>query len=175
MAFTPSQFLNFLQRMRDPGALEILSVSSEERGYPIIETPHARLFGRHYDSNSEFVQRVQRRIPLIDWNNVLIKIDFIRSKYTPADIQLWNELRLPRSIAFYPDTPHYRSLDIHHGVAISGYSIDGFEKFRHTFSFFDLFTWLRSGKIVPPPRWSPTYRFFLCPNPIKRLVKKFVK
>jgi len=172
MGFTPSQYLHFLQRMRDPGALEILSVSSAERGYPIIETPHARLFGLHYHSDSDFVRRVKRRIPLIDWDNILIKIDFEKSKYTQDDIRVWNELRLPRSIAFFPDTLPYRKLNIHHGVGISNDTPEGFDRIRLSYRYFDLFEWLRSGTIAPPPIWSPTYQLLLCDNSLKRWIRK---
>jgi len=147
MGFTPPEYLKFILHMREPDALKVLSVSSEERGYPIIETRHARLFGMHHDSNESFVQAFERRRRRIDWDKLLIKIDFGKAKYRPCDIEQWNAMKLPRAVAFYPDQPEYRALSIHRGVAVKNWSNDGGRMFNLSCRHFDLFTWLQHGEV----------------------------
>lgn len=147
MGFTPPEYLNFIRHMREPDALKVLSVSSEERGYPIIETPHARLFGMHYDSDESFVQRFERRKRLIDWDQLLIKIDFGKAKYRASDIDEWNAMNLPRAVAFFPDQPKFRNLVIHRGVAVKKWSEDGATMFYSSCLHFDLFSWLQRGEV----------------------------
>ncbi|MCC5022431.1 MAG: DUF1919 domain-containing protein [Candidatus Synoicihabitans palmerolidicus] len=174
MGFTAPEFIPFLQRIREPHAFEVLSVSREERGYPIIQTPYARLYGKHYDSETEFVRRIQRRVPLIDWDNLLIKVDLGKPKFTTADIHLWNELKLPRSVAFYPDEPKFRALSIHSGVPVKKWATDGHYMFLHTCRYFSLFTWLQTGSVHPAPRWSLAYRLLFRNNVLPDSFRKFI-
>jgi uncharacterized protein (DUF1919 family) len=172
MGFTPSEYVPFLKQIREPDALKVLSVSSAERGYPIIQTPHARLFGKHYNSDGEFVRRWQRRVPLIDWDRMYVKVDFGKTNYTEDDILLWNELKLPRSVALYPDSPRFNALSIHHGVATKLSSSNGYFMFRYSCHFFDIFEWLRSGHLIAPPRWSPVYRLLIRYNFIQNTIRR---
>ena len=147
MGFTPPQYLNFIRHMREPGALEVLSVSSKERGYPIIETPYARLFGMHYHYDEQFVRTFDRRKRLINWDRLLIKIDFGKHKYRASDIEQWNAMKLPHAVAFYPDEPKFKALSIHRGVAVKGWADDGAKMFLTSCRHFDLFHWLQSGEV----------------------------
>jgi uncharacterized protein (DUF1919 family) len=147
MGFTPPEYLNFIRHLREPNALDVLSVSSAERGYPIIETPYARLFGMHFDSNESFVQRFERRKHLVDWDRLLIKIDLGKPKYRASDIEQWNAMKLPRAVAFYPDQPEYRELAIHRGVAVKNWSDDGATMFYSSCRYFDLFSFLQRGDV----------------------------
>jgi Domain of unknown function (DUF1919) len=150
MGIDPHEYIDFLLKMREPGALDVLSISSKERGYPIIQTRHARLYGLHYGSEQEFLSRYERRRRLIDWDQLLIKIDLGKPKYRPENIERWNALRLPRSLALYPDEPRYRSMNIHHGVAVAGWEIDGSRQFNLSARHFDLFDWLNEGRVHAP-------------------------
>lgn len=145
MGFTPPEYINFLTHMREPRALDVLSVSSEERGYPIIETPHARLFGQHYKSDQEFVRNYKRRCAKIDWDNLFIKIDLGKAKYSLDDITRWNEMKLPNSVAIYPDEPKFHQVKIHNGVCIKKWSTNGVEMFTRSCQKFDVMEWLNHG------------------------------
>lgn len=152
MGFTAHEYLDFLQGFREPGALDVLGVSSEEKGYPLIRTRHARLFGQHYGSDEEFVRTYERRRKTILWDRVFIKIDFGKRKYRPEDIARWNALKPPNSVALYPDLPRFRALNIHHGVALPDWDIDGARQFQISCRRFDIFEWLNHGVIRLP--WS---------------------
>lgn len=148
MGFTPSEYLNFITHLRKPGALNVLSVSSEERGYPIITTPHARLFGAHDKSDRDFQRRYERRCSLIDWEHIYIKIDLGRKKYREEDIHRWNELKLPNSVAFHPNLPRYHEAGIHNGVSVSDWIEDGYHMFPRSCQVFDVINWLNTGTIT---------------------------
>ena len=150
MGFTAREYLDFLCKMREPGALDVLSVSSEERGYPIIQTRYARLFGLHYSSDEEFRARYERRCKSILWDRLFIKIDFGNPKYRPEDLARWNELKLPNSLAFYsPDCP-FNGQYIHNGLLLPDWVPDGDRKFPLSIRRFDLFSWLNTGRIHCP-------------------------
>jgi uncharacterized protein (DUF1919 family) len=152
MGFVPSEYLSFLVRMREPGALDVLSISSEERGYPIIQTRYARLMGMHYKSNDEFQSRYERRCKLIKWDRLFVKIDLGKPQYEQIDIERWNDLKLPHALALYPaDQPRFRSLAIHQGVAVTGWELDGARQFQLSVRNFDVFSWLNHDRIQLPP------------------------
>ncbi len=161
MGFESHEYIDFLLKMREPDALDVLSVSSKERGYPIIQTRHARLFGMHYSSEQEVVSRYERRCRLIAWDQLFIKIDFGRSKYRPEDIERWNALRLPRAVALYPDEPRYRAMKIHRGVAVAGWEMDGSRQFILSTRHFDVFDWLNEDRVHAPRFYHRTLHLLL--------------
>ena len=148
--FTAREYLDFLQGFREPGALAVRSVSSKERGYPIIQLRDARLFGRHYSSDEVFVRGYERRIKTILWDRVFVKIDFGNPKYLDDDIVRWNAMKLPNAVAIYPDEPRFRAMNIHQGVALPDYHANGARQFRISCRRFDIFEWLNTGKIGLP-------------------------
>lgn len=161
MGFATREYLDFLEHMRDPGALDPLSISSQERGYPIIQTRHARLYGMHYKTEHEFMQRYQRRCPRFNLNRPWVKIDFGRPGYSERDIERWNALRLPDSVAFYPDEPRFRALKIHHGVVVPNWILHGFLMYARSLGAFDLYAWLSTGKISRGPLYRLANRCLL--------------
>lgn len=161
MGFSTREYIHFLEHMREPGALDPLSISSEERGYPIIQTRHARLFGMHYKTEKEFMQRYQRRCLRMNLQRPWIKIDFGRPNYTPQDIERWNALRLPDSVAFHPDEPRFHTLKIHNGVAVRDWILNGHEMYARSLAAFDLYAWLETGKISRGPLYRLATRHLL--------------
>jgi len=157
MGFTPREYINFITHLREPGALQAISVSSEERGYPIIETPHARLFGFHDKSEKDFKNRYERRCQLIDWDHLFIKIDLGKKKYREEDIHRWNELRLPNSVALFPDQPKFHAAAIHNGVCVSNWIEDGYHMFPRSCHAFDVIEWLNNGTVLPSRLASLVY------------------
>jgi uncharacterized protein (DUF1919 family) len=157
MGFRPGEYLDFLAHVREPGALDILGVSSEEKGYPVIRTRHARLFGQHYATDEEFRTQFERRRKAIRWDDLAIKIDFGIAGYRREHIEQWNRMRLPRAIAFFPDRPHYHALRIHQGVAMPDLGSYGSRHFTLCMRYVDIFRWLRDGTVTTPP---PSYRLW---------------
>jgi hypothetical protein len=78
---------------------------------------------------------------------VFIKIDFGKTKYRPEDIARWNALKLPNSVALFPDKTRFRSLDIHNGVELPDWILDGAKQFRVSCRRFDVFEWLNHGRV----------------------------
>lgn len=151
MGFTASEYIDFVCHCREANALDVISVSSEERGYPIIQTRHARLFGQHYTSDESFRATYERRCKTILWDRVFIKINFGNPKYRPEDIARWNALKLPNSLAIYPDEPRFKATPIHNGVALPDWektsAMNGDRQFYLSTLRFDIFHWLNHGTI----------------------------
>jgi uncharacterized protein (DUF1919 family) len=159
MGFSPPEYLTFLQHMREPEALELLSISSKERGYPIIETKYARLFGMHYRTEFEFQRSFGRRAKLIDWDKLYIKIDLGRKDTNEAVIARWNELKLPNSVALYPNTPNFQHLKIHHGVCVPDWTALDIQNIPRSCRRFDVVHWLNTGEIKRS--WWSKWRYIL--------------
>jgi len=145
MGFTPREYLNFLTHMREPDALKPLGMSVHATGYPIIETRYAKVFGMHYRTGDEMLQRYERRCRLINWDKLRIKIDLGRHKYQWDDVERWNQLALPNSVAIFPDKPEYHRAKIHHGVCVPNHTEDGAQMFLRSCQRFDVIGWLNDG------------------------------
>lgn len=152
MGIKGNQYLDFLCGMREPGALDVLGVSSQERGYPVIRTRNANLLGMHYKSDEDFVRTFERRRETILWDRLFIKVDFGKGSYTPEHIERWNALKFPNSVALYPDTARYRAMKIHNGVALPDWELDGVKQFLISCRRFDIFDWINDGVIRLPVR-----------------------
>lgn len=153
MGFTAHEYLDFLCGFREAGALDILGEKLSEEGYPLLKTRYAWLFGQHYDSAAEFRHAFERRCKTIRWDRVFIKIDFGKFKYRPEDIARWNELRLPNSVALYPNRSKFRDAHIHNGVALLDWTVDGAKQFGVSCRSFDILDWLNHGRVG----WSAAY------------------
>lgn len=151
MGVRPQEYIPFLEHMRDPGALDVLDVSTRADGhYHLLKTRHATLHGMHYDSAAHFHHTYERRLKTILWDRLFIKVDFGKKDYTQEHIARWNELRLPNSVALYPDIPRFRALRIHNGVALPGWELDGAKQFHISCRHFDIFAWLDQGVVRLP-------------------------
>lgn len=156
MGITAREYIDFLLHFHDAGALDVLGVSTRaDNGYHLIQTRHALLHGMHYDSAEDFRRIYERRCKTILHDRVFIKVDFGKKKYLPEHIARWNELKFPNSVALYPDLPRFRALNIHNGVALPDWELDGAKQFHISCRRFDIFEWLNHGTI----RLSQPYRF----------------
>lgn len=153
MGFTAREYLDFLQGFREPGALEIIGEKASRHGYPLLQTRNAWLYGQHYDSAEEFRRTFERRRKAILWDRIFIKIDFGKTKYNASDVARWNEMRLPNSLALYPDKRRFREARIHNGVALPDWVLDGAKQFGVSCRRFDVFDWLNHGRVG----WSVSY------------------
>lgn len=168
MGMLAKEYIDFLNHFHDAGALDILGVSTRaDQVYHLIQTRHALLHGMHYDSAEDFRRTYERRCKTILWDRVFIKIDFGKKNYRAEDIERWNALKFPNSVALYPDLPRFRALNIHNGVALPDWELDGVKQFYSSCRRFDIFTWLNHGTI----RLTASYRLMQ----VLLMEKEFVK
>lgn len=143
----PTEYVDFLCHLREPGALDVIGTGTHPKGYPLLRTRHAWLYGLHYETLQDMLHTYERRRRRILWDRLFIKIDFGKAEYTPESIARWNELKFPNSVALYPDEPAYRAQRIHHGVALPDWHTNGDMQFPISCRRFDFFHWLNTGQI----------------------------
>ncbi len=95
--------INFIKNIRMPDAANLTFIASNEK-FPVAVTPYATLYFMHYHSEQEAVEKFSRRFSRINYNNIFFKIDFGKQGATSEDIDEWNSMKLPNSVAFYPPT-----------------------------------------------------------------------
>lgn len=156
------EYLELLAHLRDPDALTVLGTSLHpEHGYPLLHTRYARFFGLHYKSEAEFRQRFERRVQAMVWDNLRIKIDLGKSSCGEAEVARWNALRLPASVALFPERGDSATADArataarpHGGIAMPDWHENGLDQFDHSTRHFDVLAWLNEGNL----HTSPGYR-----------------
>lgn len=139
-------YLDFIANLREPDAFE-LTFERTDADYPVGRTPYAQLHFMHYHSEDEAREKFARRTERIVWDNLFVKIDFGKDRYTDDDIERWNRLALPRSVALLPPRLIDRRHEIHHAVAVPDWHVDGVEIYYIAKHHFDMFHWLNTGKV----------------------------
>jgi uncharacterized protein (DUF1919 family) len=165
----PHEYLDFICGLREPNALDVLAVSTHTKGYPLLHTRNAVLHALHHRSTGQLRHIYERRVPLITWDKIFIKIDLGKPKYRTEDIERWNALKLPNSIAFYRDVPGFRDLKIHNGVVLPEWSIDGHKQFNISCRSFDIFDWINHGVVRSPLGYRCMQQLLLEKFPAKRI------
>ncbi len=147
-------YLDFIENLNNVNAHEVLELDTihceQITGtiYPVGRTPYAKIHFLHYP-RFDLAQRLFRiRHKNINRKRVFYKIDF--DYYycrTPKDIQRWNKMKLPNSVAFYSDdTLKFYSGEIHNGVYINKKNIpENNYIFGYTQKYFDYIKWLNTG------------------------------
>jgi uncharacterized protein (DUF1919 family) len=153
--FVPqADYLNFLENLRRPDAFTIIeaySIDPEhndepiDHPYPVLKTRYTSFHCMHSDSIPNSIKTFNRRSQRINWDRLFIKIDFGKSKYTDRDIQRWNELKLPNSIAIVPDTKQFKNKEILNSVYIPEWEVDGGRMFHISRRHFDFPYWIKTG------------------------------
>jgi uncharacterized protein (DUF1919 family) len=159
----PKEYLDFLNNMlqRKKHSLEFLP---SDKGYPLATCLGSTLHFMHYSSEEEARDKFTRRFDRINWNRILVKIDFGKPGYTTEDIERWNNIRLANSIAFYSSATHLPNSGVFNGILIPDWVIDGAAMFDITRKYFNIFAWVKSGnvsngigyKILNNPLFDPT-------------------
>ena len=101
----------------------------------------------HYKDENEVLEKYWKRYKRIVKNNIFYKIDFGKSGYSKSDILEWNQLKLRNSVAFFPSSFELPDEGVYNGIMIKDWEVNGASMFNKSRRFFDLFTWLRSGKV----------------------------
>jgi uncharacterized protein (DUF1919 family) len=154
----PSDYIRFVRNLRSKDAFDLTFIQSRET-YPVARTPYATLHFMHYASESEAKDKFSRRATRLNWDRIYTKIDFGKPGYTMRDVDEWNWLKLPNSVAFYPNASEFSERGIHNGVAISDWTLNGAAMFQISKMHFDLFRWLRCGEIRATVRNRLIQRF----------------
>jgi len=142
----PTSYLDFVSNLQRPNAFELQFIETD-KSYPVAQTPYATVHFMHYADESEVRGKFTRRCQRIDFSHLLVKIDFGKPEYTANDIERWNELKLPNSLAIYPPSIEHQFGHIHHGVAIPDWTIDGAKLFNISRRYVNMHSWLTSGVV----------------------------
>ena len=147
-------YLDFIENLHSESAHEVKELDKshceEITGtiYPVGNTPYAKIHFLHF-KRFDLAQRLFRiRFKKINKKNLFYKIDFdyygCRNK---VDIDRWNNMKLPNSIAFYSDdTLKFYTGKIHNGIYIKKKKIpENNYIFGYTQRYFDYITWLNTG------------------------------
>ena len=148
-------FLDFIENLNSENANEVTELDKSQCEqitgtiYPVGRTPYAKIHFLHY-SRFDVAQRLFRtRFKKINKHKIFYKIDFdFYGCRTSEDIQRWNKMKLPNSVAFYSDdTLKFYSGEIHNGAYIKKKKIaDNNYIFGYTQKYFDFINWLNTGK-----------------------------
>ncbi|MEH6407689.1 MAG: hypothetical protein V7767_10430, partial [Leeuwenhoekiella sp.] len=142
----------------------------------IAKTPFAKIYFTHFDDLDTGIKTFKRRYDRIEWNNILYKIDLEKPYYSNEDIIRWNELKLPNSVAFYS----YKVLEnwdkpIHNGIFIDKWVIDGAKMFDISRNYFNIFKWIKSGRIETSLSYQILNQIIFDPTIPRSLKKGFLK
>ncbi|MCC9603301.1 DUF1919 domain-containing protein [Stieleria sp. JC731] len=142
----PSGYLDFVEAILAKRTETLTFIDSDE-AYPVATFAGIPLHFMHYHSEDEARDKFSRRISRIDWNHLLVKIDFGKDGYTESDTERWNQLRLEHAVALYSPTVRVPSSGIYNGVLIEDWIIDGASMFNQSRRYFDVFQWIRTGQV----------------------------
>ncbi|MDF1825778.1 MAG: DUF1919 domain-containing protein [Verrucomicrobiales bacterium] len=141
-------YLDFLLRFlaREPPELEFIET---EREYPVALCLGAKLGFVHDESGEIAKEKFEQRYERINWNRLLVKIDFGKPGYSIEDMERWNKMELPNVLALYSSTTEIPSSGLHGGILVPEWCLNGYEMFALSVKHFQLPTWLRTGEILP--------------------------
>jgi uncharacterized protein (DUF1919 family) len=123
------------------------------------------------EAETKYTERYGR----INWNNLLIKIDFGKPGYTMLDIERWNQLHIPNSIAFYPSSVEIPKEGVFNGVEVPDWELDGKKMFDITRKHFDAFKWIRTGQIANGTNYQLLNTILFDPTSSRRIKSKLFK
>lgn len=143
-------FINFIKNLSKSDFLDFKEEKLTHK-YPAIRNPYALLLCVHYDSAKNAIDSFKRRHERIIWNNIFYKIDFGKPWYSNDDVNEWNSMSLPKSIAFTYLGMRKRgaiSGPIHHEVKLPHWWRSGTTMYFASRRYFDLMRFLNNGKIT---------------------------
>jgi uncharacterized protein (DUF1919 family) len=144
-----TDFMRFIRNLDRPDFLDF----REERltsKYPCIRSPYALIFCVHYETSESAIEAFRRRYKRIVWDNLFYKVDFGKPWYSPEDIDEWNSMALPRSVALT-----YRAMKkrgrpcgkIHNQIELHHWRRSGTAMYFASRRHFDLMHFLETGEI----------------------------
>tara|TARA_R110000737_G_C14613029_1_gene491342 strand:+ start:791 stop:1621 length:831 start_codon:yes stop_codon:yes gene_type:complete len=176
-------YLDFIENLNSKSAHEVIELDKTHcEGitgtiYPVGRSPYAKIHFLHYD-RFDIAQRLFRmRFKKINTKSLYYKIDFdyygCRKK---EDIERWNKMKLPNSVAFYSDdTLKFYSGKIHNGVYIKKKNIpENNYIFGYTQKYFDYITWINTGIPTQTLQYK-VLNFILLDDGFNLVFFKFIK
>jgi uncharacterized protein (DUF1919 family) len=145
-----SDFINFIKNLKKPDFLDFQEVDLTHK-YPAIRNPYALLLCVHYENAKNAIDAFQRRYARIVWDNIFYKIDFGKPWYSQDDVNEWNSMALPKSIALTYRGMRKRgalSGPIHNEVRLQHWWRSGTTMYFASRRYFDLMGFLGNGKIT---------------------------
>ena len=159
-----SDYLSFIENLHQEDAAQLKELDKSHcnkvhnKIYPVGKTPYAKVHFLHYNEFKVAQRMFQMGFRKINKERLFYKIDFdFKKADVVKEIEHWNQMKLPNSIAFYSDeTLKKYSGPVHNGVYIENKSK---QKNDYSFCFFqkyfDYIYWLNHGRI----RRTWKYRF----------------
>jgi uncharacterized protein (DUF1919 family) len=142
----PRDYLNYIDQFEIAHKNDLKFIQGD-KNYPVANLSGIEIHFMHFDSEQEAKDKYYRRLGRLNKNKMFTKIDFGKPGYTLQDIERWNQMRIPNSVAFYPSCIEAPSEGIHNGIVIPDWVLDGAQMFDITRKHFNIFEWIRSGKI----------------------------
>jgi uncharacterized protein (DUF1919 family) len=150
----PQDYLDYVENLDRIHQEDLIFVQSK-KDYPIATLSGIELNFMHFDNELEAKEKYMERYARIERGKLLVKIDFGKPGYTKSDMERWNRLRIPNSVAFYPPSSKIPAEGVHNGIEVRDWVPNGSRMFNITRRYFDVFNWIRNGRI----KNGLTYRF----------------
>jgi uncharacterized protein (DUF1919 family) len=166
-----SDYLNYIENLDSIHHDELIFIKSK-KNYPVAKLSNVRIDFMHYASEAEALKKYFDRYARIDRTKIFYKIDFGKKSYTRSDIDRWNRLQLKNSVAFYPPSLEIPRGGIHNGVLVNDWKLDGEAMFDITRKYFDIFAWLRHGRIECGVIYRALNVLFFDPTAQERMAEK---
>ncbi len=118
-----------------------------DKHYPTAIINGVRLGFMHATNEKDAEECYWRRFRRINPSRTFTKIDFGKPGYTDKHIKNWNQLRIPNSVALYPESMKIPSAGIFNGIPISNWTLDGAKLFHISIQQFNFDEWICTGKL----------------------------
>lgn len=167
----PASYLEFVELVFRKELPDLNFVVSD-LGFPVaVMQNDIRVCFVHYKSSVDAKEKFMRRFERIFWSRLLVKIDFGKPGYDLRHIIRWNSMQLKNSIALYSPSTPVPPAGIHNGVLIDEWTIDGAAMFDVTRRYFNIYEWVRSGKVSNSAIYRIANAILLDPSSPRRFLK----
>ena len=170
LSIQPTDYLYYVSCFQQIHKRKLQFVPSEY-SYPVATLSGVKIHFIHYDTKEQAYEKYYRRLKRFNPEKCLTKIDFGKPGYTSIDIEKWNILKIPNSVAFYPPTLKIPAEGVHNGVLVPDWELDGGFMLDITRKHFDLFRWIQCGIINESRLYKAANILLFDPTAPKRIVK----
>jgi uncharacterized protein (DUF1919 family) len=116
MWISPATYMHLLENLETSLSQELRFYKDPACGYPKAMLSETGIGFMHYGSEEEARETFTRRLARFDASRMFVKVDFRDPSYVPDDITRWNQLALPRAVAFVSSKSQLSS--VHHAVCL---------------------------------------------------------
>ena len=137
-------YIDFICNLRDNLHAEICFTDSAYH-FPFCRLNGVEIGFMHYKSQEETNAKWRRRCERVNPDRLFFKIDFGRPGFTMDDIERWNEIALPNSIALVNEK--FRGCRVHNGIHLPDWKLDGAKQYAISKKYFSLISWINHGEV----------------------------